>query len=102
PKEHRKKRAKIVSACSECRRKKTKCDGVSPCKTCTKAQVSCIYPSQSDDKRNSTSKVAMEAIEERVKAIEDLLQVFLQSQIAIADLDPVALRLPSIHNLSVP
>ncbi|KAL0084498.1 hypothetical protein F4703DRAFT_1719858, partial [Phycomyces blakesleeanus] len=78
--EQRKKRAKIVSACSECRRKKTKCNGELPCRNCLKSQVSCIYPSHSDDKRNTPSKVALEAIEDRLKAIEDMLKIILQSQ----------------------
>ncbi|KAI9311091.1 hypothetical protein BX666DRAFT_1842605, partial [Dichotomocladium elegans] len=104
----RKKRAKIVSACGECRRKKTKCNGEQPCRSCEKSGVPCIYPSASqnhgDDKRSTLNKVALEAIEERLKTIEDMLRVILQSaQHSSTDLDPtIVQQLPSIHNLSAP
>ncbi|KAI8328056.1 hypothetical protein BC941DRAFT_445741 [Chlamydoabsidia padenii] len=88
--ETRQKRAKIVSACSECRRKKTKCNGEQPCRNCQKSSVACVYPaSHTDDKRNGPSKAALEAIEERLKAIEDMLKTIVQSQL---DLDPVAVN----------
>lgn len=93
PVEPRKKRAKIVSACSECRRKKTKCNGEQPCRSCQKSSTPCVYPaySQNDDRRNFPSRVALEAIEERLKTIEDMLRTILQSKIPLADsLDPVA------------
>ncbi|CAO3600519.1 unnamed protein product [Absidia cylindrospora] len=81
PPETRQKRAKIVSACSECRRKKTKCNGEQPCRNCQKSSVPCVYPtSHTDDKRNGPSKAALEAIEERLKAIEDMLKTIVQSQ----------------------
>ncbi|KAI8376543.1 uncharacterized protein BYT42DRAFT_574981 [Radiomyces spectabilis] len=92
--EPRRKRAKIVSACSECRRKKTKCHGEQPCRNCQKAAVPCIYPSaNSDEKRNAHNKAALDAIEVRLKAIEDMLRTILQSRIVPTDLDPVA-----VHN----
>ncbi|ORZ03233.1 hypothetical protein BCR43DRAFT_482965 [Syncephalastrum racemosum] len=37
------KRLKIAAACTECRRKKTKCNGEQPCTGCQKAHVSCQY-----------------------------------------------------------
>lgn len=39
----RRKRLKVVSACGECRRKKTKCNGEKPCTGCLKAHVECKY-----------------------------------------------------------
>ncbi|KAF7720968.1 hypothetical protein EC973_005662 [Apophysomyces ossiformis] len=39
----RRKRLKVVSACGECRRKKTKCDGQVRCQGCIKANVECKY-----------------------------------------------------------
>jgi hypothetical protein len=115
PIEPRKKRAKIMSACGECRRKKTKCNGEQPCRNCQKSNATCVYPtaSQMDDKRNHNgpSRAALEAIEDRLKTIEDMLKTILQSQMPVHDLDPIAVnnflnksngnnRLPSIHNLS--
>lgn len=80
--EPRKKRAKIVSACGECRRRKTKCNGELPCRSCYKADVPCVYPiiSHAEDKRNNISKAALEAIEDRLKGIENMLHAILRSQ----------------------
>ncbi|CAO3593220.1 unnamed protein product [Absidia cylindrospora] len=92
--EPRKKRAKIVSACGECRRRKTKCNGELPCRSCHKADASCVYPviSHAEDKRNHLSKAALEAIEGRLKAIEDMLHTILQSQTVVAELPAAAVN----------
>lgn len=90
--EPRRKRAKIISACGECRRKKTKCNGENPCRNCEKSGVACVYPSSSsnDDKRNAPSKAALEAIEERLKTIEDMLRAIIKAQnIFSGEMDPV-------------
>ncbi|KAG0741001.1 hypothetical protein G6F57_004516 [Rhizopus arrhizus] len=39
----KRKRLKVISACGECRRKKTKCNGEYPCTGCLKARVECKY-----------------------------------------------------------
>ncbi|CAO3590966.1 unnamed protein product [Absidia cylindrospora] len=39
----RRKRLKVVRACSECRRKKTKCNGEYPCGPCLKTNSTCQY-----------------------------------------------------------
>lgn len=89
--EPRRKRAKIVSACGECRRKKTKCNGEQPCRNCEKSGVPCVYPSCSnEDKRNAPSKAALEAIEERLKTIEDMLRTIIKAQnVHSINMDPV-------------
>lgn len=89
--EPRRKRAKIVSACGECRRKKTKCNGEQPCRNCEKSGVPCVYPSCSnEDKRNAPSKAALEAIEERLKTIEDMLRTIIKAQnVHSVNMDPV-------------
>ncbi|KAL0092993.1 hypothetical protein J3Q64DRAFT_1695474 [Phycomyces blakesleeanus] len=43
----RRKRLKVVSACQECRRKKTKCNGELPCMSCVKGSIECAYTPQS-------------------------------------------------------
>ncbi|KAI9243246.1 hypothetical protein BY458DRAFT_530775 [Sporodiniella umbellata] len=88
-KEPFKKRTKIMSACAECRRKKTKCNGEQPCRTCSRASTSCVYPT--DDKRNVMTRAALEAIEQRLKNIEDMLVILLAQQ---------QTRLPPIHHVS--
>jgi len=41
----RKKRQKptVTAACQECRSKHTKCDGQTPCSSCVKKAITCIY-----------------------------------------------------------
>jgi Fungal Zn(2)-Cys(6) binuclear cluster domain/Fungal specific transcription factor domain len=92
------KRLKALSACSECRRKKTKCNSEKPCRSCEKANVPCEYPTplagSSEDKRSSTSsssKAAVEAIEDRLRSIEDMLNTLLKGGQGVADVDKDAL-----------
>ncbi|CAO3593613.1 unnamed protein product [Absidia cylindrospora] len=63
-----------------------------PCRSCHKANVPCVYPavSHAEDKRNHLSKAALEAIEDRLKAIEDMLHTILQSQSFVAELPTAA------------
>ncbi|CAO3697215.1 unnamed protein product [Umbelopsis ramanniana] len=92
------KRLKALSACSECRRKKTKCNSEKPCRSCEKANVPCEYPTplagSNEDKRSSTSsssKAAVEAIEDRLRSIEDMLNTLLKGGQGVADVDKDAL-----------
>ncbi|ORX46261.1 hypothetical protein DM01DRAFT_1339589 [Hesseltinella vesiculosa] len=90
PIEPRKKRTKIVSACNECRRRKTKCNGEQPCKSCLKSAVECLYPtiSHAEDKRNHLNRIALEAIEHRLQTIEHLLHTLLQGQLSTQPVTP--------------
>ncbi|KAI9265054.1 hypothetical protein BDA99DRAFT_507559 [Phascolomyces articulosus] len=135
----RRKRLKVVSACGECRRKKTKCNGEKPCTGCIRAKVECKYvtsnksrtfvrqptmmmssstttttSSTSSSATSSSSNnhqksmqqqqsmnphqqpaqgqqqgqgVSVEAIEERLGVIEDILKALLKAQ-------PSTLQLP--------
>ncbi|ORZ03432.1 hypothetical protein BCR43DRAFT_49716 [Syncephalastrum racemosum] len=114
----RRKRLKVVSACGECRRKKTKCNGEKPCTGCIKAKVECKYatslktksmtPAASstaaaaaasssgshstafranqrhhhpDDQSSATQRaVSVEAIEDRLTVIEDILRALLKNK----------------------
>ncbi|OBZ91426.1 hypothetical protein A0J61_00553 [Choanephora cucurbitarum] len=124
----RRKRLKVVSACSECRRKKTKCNGEKPCAGCIKTNVDCKYANStaktkqqkqqtqrpqlqtqvhqpkpqpqpqpqrslashdtilqvqpqtscsSEQQQNEKTTAMIQAIEQRLSVIEDILQVFL-------------------------
>jgi hypothetical protein len=107
--EPRKKRAKILSACNECRRKKTKCDGEQPCHNCHKSKSECVYSSNlaiGNEKRNNyASQATIEAIDMRLRAIEDMLRIIIeQSHISSASStcsshDHNTNRLPPIQNL---
>ncbi|KAI9282919.1 hypothetical protein BC943DRAFT_354056 [Umbelopsis sp. AD052] len=92
------KRLKALSACSECRRKKTKCNSEKPCRSCEKANVPCEYPTplsgSNEDKRSSTSsssKAAVEALEDRLRSIEVMLNTLLKGGQGVADVDKDAL-----------
>ncbi|KAG0168774.1 hypothetical protein DFQ28_005635 [Apophysomyces sp. BC1034] len=115
----RRKRLKVVSACGECRRKKTKCDGQVRCQGCIKANVECKYTLSSKGSSHISSQptelshgstspstttgiastagggggnggggskmpkpspgCSVEAIEERLSVIEDILRALLDS-----------------------
>ncbi|KAI9269798.1 hypothetical protein BY458DRAFT_510461 [Sporodiniella umbellata] len=48
----RRKRLKVISACCECRRKKTKCNGEKPCIGCIKTNLDCRYASNNNPSTN--------------------------------------------------
>ncbi|KAI8984136.1 hypothetical protein BDF20DRAFT_368004 [Mycotypha africana] len=49
------KRQKIVKACRDCRRRKVKCDGGTPCGTCRRSSIPCIFEASSPKKANSSN-----------------------------------------------
>ncbi|KAI8341627.1 hypothetical protein EDC96DRAFT_449778, partial [Choanephora cucurbitarum] len=65
------KRQKIVKACKDCRRRKVKCDGGSPCSTCRRSSIPCVFESSSP-KRGAT-KHYIELLESRILVIERAL-----------------------------
>ncbi|KAI9484206.1 MAG: hypothetical protein EXX96DRAFT_521113 [Benjaminiella poitrasii] len=65
------KRHKIVKACKDCRRRKVKCDGATPCSTCQRSSIPCIFESTSP-KRGAT-KHYIESLENRINVIENVL-----------------------------
>ncbi|GAN04198.1 hypothetical protein MAM1_0057d03658 [Mucor ambiguus] len=54
----RRKRLKVVSACSECRRKKTKCNGEKPCAGCIKTNMDCKYLNSPKSKPSNNRPLA--------------------------------------------
>ncbi|CAO3679086.1 hypothetical protein G6F56_005469 [Rhizopus delemar] len=103
----KRKRLKVISACGECRRKKTKCNGEYPCTGCVKARVECKYVinekpgaptsiirerlnnnvhliTQPARKKSAsppapTNSQHIESIEERLSTIEEILRNILGS-----------------------
>ncbi|KAG0044336.1 hypothetical protein BGZ83_010430 [Gryganskiella cystojenkinii] len=67
------KRKRLTLACSNCRRKKIKCDGVKPtCANCAKLGVECAYlPSM---KKRGPRQGYIELLEKRLDKMEQLLQ----------------------------
>lgn len=70
------KRLKVVNACEECRRKKTKCNGECPCVRCIKSQIDCKYAFMDPP----SCQLVIESIEERLSGIEATLRAILQQQ----------------------
>ncbi|GJJ69666.1 hypothetical protein EMPS_02014 [Entomortierella parvispora] len=87
------KRKRLTLACSNCRRKKIKCDGVKPtCANCAKLGVECAYlPSM---KKRGPRQGYIELLEKRLDKMEQLLQ---QGPGAAA-VDPELLDSSSIRN----
>lgn len=104
----RRKRLKVVSACSECRRKKTKCNGEKPCAGCIKTSMDCKYSNspkskvnnnttnnrpitstnptfqrntvvENNNNTNINTSATIHAIENRLSVIEDILKILLLS-----------------------
>ncbi|KAI8992284.1 fungal-specific transcription factor domain-containing protein [Pilobolus umbonatus] len=65
------KRQKIVKACKDCRRRKVKCDGATPCGTCKRSSIACIF--ESTTPKRGTSKHYFESLENRIFMIERAL-----------------------------
>ncbi|KAK6198660.1 uncharacterized protein RJT21DRAFT_88544 [Scheffersomyces amazonensis] len=57
-----------VLACIRCRKRKTKCSGEDPCKTCTRAKVTCEYPRKA--KRISIYDVEVEQYQAQINKLE--------------------------------
>lgn len=59
-------------ACSVCRRRKTKCDGVEPaCGTCTVQGHECVYSQEPDKRKTRDTHLAIEDLQEKVARLEE-------------------------------
>ncbi|ODV97788.1 hypothetical protein PACTADRAFT_288 [Pachysolen tannophilus NRRL Y-2460] len=72
------RRSRISKACDYCRKKKVKCNGSSPCRSCTTSQVECTYthvPKKRTPRvqKNSNAKTIKE-LENRLGNMESLMQ----------------------------
>ncbi|KAH3480520.1 hypothetical protein KXW89_007084 [Aspergillus fumigatus] len=72
----RKRRLKyITKACNECKRRKIKCNGQSPCQRCGRQQIECVYagrtrpPDSSDQQDMSRLMEQMAAMQEQISAL---------------------------------
>ncbi|KAH8884166.1 hypothetical protein GQ53DRAFT_662415 [Thozetella sp. PMI_491] len=71
------KHRRITRACDDCRRKKIKCDGRQPCKSCAEFNSKCTYDRPSGRTRGSKSNKEMRALEKRLHRAESLLRQFM-------------------------
>ncbi|RLL92962.1 hypothetical protein CFD26_100973 [Aspergillus turcosus] len=71
----RKRRRKyITKACNECKRRKIKCNGQSPCQRCGRQQIECVYAERTrpdlTDQQNITRLIdQMSAMQEQISAL---------------------------------
>lgn len=70
-------KSRIKTACLNCRKRKSKCDGNQICSNCSYYQRKCIYPtitvSRHRGKGKRNSKMELSHINERLNALENLL-----------------------------
>ncbi|KAL9101793.1 MAG: hypothetical protein Q9163_002989 [Psora crenata] len=66
PKVDPEKRQRTAQACDTCKRRKQKCDGQSPCATCTKKQFGCSYSITDRDPHSTTSPSQSPAAKRRM------------------------------------
>ncbi|GAA5831344.1 hypothetical protein JCM5353_008564 [Sporobolomyces roseus] len=67
-------RKHTTKACTNCRKRKAKCDGVQPCcSTCTLYKDDCTW-SENVDARRTARKGEVAALRERIKTLESLLK----------------------------
>ncbi|ORY69026.1 fungal-specific transcription factor domain-containing protein [Pseudomassariella vexata] len=63
----------ITTACTNCRRRKIKCDGKDTCSNCSMSRLGCVYNAEADMRRASTKK-ATNGLRARLAQLEQLLR----------------------------
>ncbi|KAG1577470.1 hypothetical protein G6F47_013082 [Rhizopus delemar] len=78
---HAARRLSSGSACETCRRRKTKCDGASPCGFCAANGIECVNYSERRllSKKQQQPTEAIDRIEDRLRRIERLMAAFAPS-----------------------
>ncbi|KAK3985329.1 activator of stress genes 1 [Cladorrhinum sp. PSN332] len=72
---NRPRRPRVLQACTRCRTGKVRCDGQTPaCSPCAARNQSCVYPNSRRVRGPGKSKKRIEALEERLAAMETMLQ----------------------------
>ncbi|KAI0901258.1 fungal-specific transcription factor domain-containing protein [Annulohypoxylon nitens] len=66
--------ARLNKSCSECTRRKVKCDGGHPCSSCTYYKVSHLCSYRQRNKRNAVSRSTLEEVSEQLKSRTEILE----------------------------
>ncbi|KAI1389078.1 fungal-specific transcription factor domain-containing protein [Hypoxylon trugodes] len=66
--------ARLNKSCSECTRRKVKCDGGHPCSSCTYYKVSHLCSYRQRNKRNAVSRSTLEEVSERLRSRTEILE----------------------------
>lgn len=92
------------SACETCRRRKTKCDGGSPCGFCAANGIDCVNNSERRRRSMGPPTVtapneteAMDRIEDRLRRIEKLMTAFTPSPLSQSSSAEFKEEIPSMH-----
>ncbi|CZT20239.1 uncharacterized protein RCC_06097 [Ramularia collo-cygni] len=70
----RQKAKRTATACEECRKRKQKCDGESPCQSCKEQKLDCRYREVSPTKKDNSMEKLVALIESFGKSMEALNQ----------------------------
>ncbi|KAI1135351.1 fungal-specific transcription factor domain-containing protein [Hypoxylon sp. FL0543] len=66
--------ARLNKSCSECTRRKVKCDGGHPCSSCAYYKVSHLCSYRQRNRRNAVSRSALDEVSERLRSRTDILE----------------------------
>ncbi|KAI1411305.1 fungal-specific transcription factor domain-containing protein [Hypoxylon sp. FL1857] len=66
--------ARLNKSCSECTRRKVKCDGGHPCSSCTYYKVSHLCSYRQRNKRNAVSRSTLDEVSERLKSRTEIIE----------------------------
>ncbi|KAI2616338.1 fungal-specific transcription factor domain-containing protein [Hypoxylon sp. NC1633] len=66
--------ARLNKSCSECTRRKVKCDGGHPCSSCAYYKVSHLCSYRQRNKRNAVSKSTLDEVSERLRSRTDIIE----------------------------
>ncbi|KAG5829852.1 hypothetical protein H9Q74_000005 [Fusarium xylarioides] len=66
-------RPRVAKACEACRRRKRKCDGSSPCSSCLKNSIECVYILERPKRKQRDSEL-VSSLEDQVLALKDYVR----------------------------
>ncbi|EXM04554.1 hypothetical protein NOF04DRAFT_18514 [Fusarium oxysporum II5] len=66
-------RPRVAKACETCRRRKRKCDGSSPCSSCLKNNIECVYVLERPKRKQRDSELVSN-LEDQVLALKDYVR----------------------------
>ncbi|KAH8819820.1 fungal-specific transcription factor domain-containing protein [Xylogone sp. PMI_703] len=65
---------RISKACTQCRRRKIKCDGAYPCAHCARLRLECLYQVRRKRRQKPKLAVNMNELTSRLQTLEDILK----------------------------
>ncbi|KAI1746692.1 hypothetical protein F4782DRAFT_544068 [Xylaria castorea] len=96
--------ARISKACNQCRQRKSRCDGKTPCSACTKHSITCIYETSQRRRGPGRTKEHIRALEARLRdatRIEPEASHSVHKKSTDVDLLETTAAVPGPNNLHV-